>query len=370
MSNQVKMNRILFIAQHLKRAGTETFMMSVFRGVDHAQFQVDFLLYNWKETDYTQEVEAHGGRIWRVPCRRESATGWYRSLYRFFKEHAREYNAIHYCGNGLTATAPIILSWWFKIPIRISHAHNSSSQGWHNKVLHYLQRGLAKRLTTHHFACSSEAARWFFGSSPAVIIKNGIDTNLFSYNEQRREQTRKKLNIASTTTVIGHVGRFEVEKNHTFMLEVFSDFVAEKPDSLLLLIGKGTLMEQMKEKAVRLAIADKVLFLGERTDVPDLLQAMDLFLMPSIFEGQPFVLIEAQCTGLPCLISDVINDDICLTENITKLSLRQSGKEWSQKIKAILSTFKRIDGSQTIIRQGYSTLQTIHYLEQVYMGKK
>ena len=363
------MKRVLFISQYLNRAGTEAFMMNVFRGVNHNRFQVDFLLYNWEQTDYSREVEAAGNKVWRVPCRRESPIKWYRSLNKFFKEHAREYTAIHFCGNGLTAIAPIIFAYYYKVPIRIIHSHSSSSEGLHNKLFHRLQRGIAKRLSTHHFACSSLAAKWFFGNSPAVIIKNGIDCQRFAFDCTTRDKVRMQNNIRPTTKVIGHIGRFEAEKNHEFLVDIFAEYCKSQPDARLMLIGKGSLMEAVEEKVKQLGISDKVSFMGERSDVNELLQAMDLFLMPSIFEGQPFVLIEAQCAGLPCLISDGINQDICLTDHVRRYSLQQAPREWANEIKVLLASYHRENGQETIEKKGYSIAGTISYLETVYDGK-
>lgn len=363
------MKRILFIAHHLNRAGTEAFMMNVFRGVDHSRFRVDFLLYNNRVTDYTREVEESGSRIWRVPSRRESPWGWYSSLCRFFREHASEYVAVHYCGCGLTAIFPLVLAYKYRIPVRIAHSHSSSSNGLHNRMLHMLKRGIVKYITTHRFACSTMAAHWFFGNSPATIIQNGINTSDFAYNPLVRDEIRQQLNIGKCITVIGHVGRFGVEKNHVFLIDIFAEYQKLQPDSVLLLIGTGNLLEAAKEKVKKLDLNDKVLFLGERSDVNKLMQAMDIFLMPSTFEGQPFVLIEAQCSGLPCLVSDVINRDICLTPNVETFPLQQPAEEWARKVKTIVTGFQRKDESEAIERQGYSIANTIKFLEQVYDGQ-
>lgn len=182
-------------------------------------------------------------------------------------------------------------------------------------------------------------------------------------------QIRTELDIPKNAFVIGHVGRFENEKNHSFLLDIFAVFAKAHPDARLMLIGRGVLMDAMKEKASSLGIADKVLFMGEQKNVNELLQAFDLFLMPSTFEGQPFVLIEAQCAGLPCLVSDVINDDICLTPNIRKLSLQQNAEEWSKQMTEMLNTFVRKDESMTLIQKGYDTSHTISYIESVYDGE-
>ncbi len=363
------MKNILFISHHLNRAGTEAFMMNVFRGIDHQRFHVDFLVYNQKETEYSREVESAGCKVWRVPSRRESPWGWYRSLNRFFREHAGEYVAIHYCGNGLTAIAPIVFAYIYGVPIRIAHSHSSSSSGLHNHLLHFLQRGVVRRLTTHHFACSSSAAKWFFGNAPVVVIKNGIDTSRFAYNPQVREKVRAEAGILPTTTVIGHVGRFSEEKNHVFLLKVFAEYLRIQPDALLMLVGVGPLMDVVRQQAGALQIMDKVAFLGERHDVNELVQAFDIFILPSTFEGLPFVLIEAQCAGLPCLVSDAVSSDNCLTDHFEILSLKQSPVKWAHKITSMLGSFQRKDGRKTIEEQGYSAASTIKYLENIYDAK-
>lgn len=363
------MKRILFISQFLNRAGTEAFMMNVFRGLNHHHFQADFLLYSWEDTEYSKEVQAAGCKVWRVPSRRESPLGWYLSLYRFFKAHAYEYTAIHFNGNVMAAIFPIVLSYLFKIPVRIVHSHNSSAAGLHNKVLHVLHRSFVRHITTHHFACSTAAAKWFFGNSPAVIIRNGIDTKQFAYNEKTRQQVRGSFNISPQTTIIGHVGRFEPEKNHTFLLDIFAKFQQTNPESVLMLVGNGRLLETTKVKARQLGIEEKIMFLGERSDVNKMLQAMDCFMMPSTFEGQPFVLIEAQCAGVPCIVSNVVNTDICLTENIVRYSLEKTADDWAKMIKQLLTGYKRKDKRQTIEQKGYSIKSTIAYLENVYDGK-
>lgn len=360
------MPKILFISQYLNRNGTEAFMMSVFRGIDHMRFQVDFLVYTPLETDYTREVEAAGSTVHRVTSRRESPLRWYRELNTFFRQHGREYHAIHFCGNSLTSIAPLWFAYQYGIPVRIAHAHNSSCRGLHNKVLHWLKRGLARRITTHHFACSTLAARWFFGDSPAQIISNGIDVRRYTYDEALRRTKRRELGIDDRTRVVGHIGRFVAEKNHTFILDIFGEFVKQTPNAILMLVGNGPLMPEVVAKAEAMRITHKVLLLGERSDVAGLFQAMDLFLMPSTFEGLPFVLIEAQAAGLPCLISDVINRDISLTQEVSYLSLDQSPAVWAERAQQILDTHVRRDTYTDIVEAGYAISDTIRQLESIY----
>lgn len=343
--------------------------MNVFRGIDCSRFQIDFLLYSKEETDYSREVEEAGSVVYRVPSRKESLLGWHRSLNDFFKNHAQNYAAVHFCGNSLTTIAPIFYANKYKVPIRIIHSHNSSARGIHNRILHVLKRGYARRIATHYMACSTLAAKWFFGDTRAVVIKNGIDTQKFAFDEATRSDIRTQLGIADSTFVLGHVGRFVSEKNHTFLLDIFAEFVKHNPDSILLLIGVGPLMDDIQAKSKQMGIDDNIMIFGERDDVNHLLMAMDCFVMPSLFEGLPFVLIEAQCSGLPCVISDTINKDISLTQNVFYNSLSDSVAEWT---KTILSTHSltRKDMSQIIEDKGYSISNTIQYLQEVYDGQK
>lgn len=360
------MRKVLFISQYLYRNGTEAFMMNVFRGIDHHRFQIDFLLYSWEETDYSREVEQAGGMVYRVPCRKESPWKWHQSLCSFFRQHAKEYSAIHFCGNSLTAIAPIYYAYKYGVPVRIVHAHNSSARGWHNKFLHCMKRDYVYHISTHHFACSTLAAQWFFGKKQSTIIRNGIDVKKFTFNKSIREQYREDLGVKANDVVVGHVGRFVEEKNHLFMVDVFAQFIQRCPDAKLMLIGVGSLMDKIKVKAEQLELSDKILFMGERSDVNHLMQAMDVFLMPSLFEGFPFVLVEAQAAGLPCLISDTINKDICITSNISFASLEETPKEWAEKLFERCNAFVRTDCSESIVDSGYSIEDTILFLQKVY----
>jgi len=364
------MKRILFISQYLNRNGTEAFMMNVFRGIDHNRFAIDFLLYSTGETDYSREVVAAGGRVWRVPSRKSSFLGWHRSLNRFFKEHAHEYAAIHFCGNSLTSVAPLYYAYRYGVPVRIVHAHNSAARGLHNRLLHLMKREWAYQMATHHLACSSLAAQWFFGDKGGVVIKNGIDTAKFTYCEALRRTIREKSGIEASTTVVGHVGRFVPEKNHSFLLEVFATFCQITPDAKLCLVGNGPLQNETRAKAEALQIADKVLFLGERNDVEQLMMAMDIFLMPSFFEGLPFVLVEAQCAGLPCLISDIIHPEVCLTPGTQRIPLSDSADQWVEAMQQLLVNYPRVHQEQSIIEAGYSMKETITQLEKIYNGAK
>lgn len=360
------MTRILFISQYLNHNGTEAFMMSVFRGLDRTRFGVDFLLYTQQESDYTREVEAAGGHIYRVTSRRESPMRWHRELNAFFRDHGKEYHAVHFCGNSLTSIAPLWYAYRYGVPVRISHAHSSFCSGLHNRLMHKAKRCLAKHITTHHLACSTLAARWYYGNSPAVVIPNSIDIDKFRYNPAVRQDMRTALDLPADALVLGHVGRFTVEKNHNFLIDIFAAFVRRHPSARLLLIGQGPLLQQAKDKAASLGLTDSVLFLGQRQDVAQLMQAMDLFVMPSTFEGLPYVLIEAQAAGLPCLLSDAINADAALLETSQFMSLSQEAMQWSDQADRMLQHYERHDTSTEVAKAGYSLENTLTMLTNIY----
>jgi glycosyltransferase involved in cell wall biosynthesis len=212
------------------------------------------------------------------------------------------------------------------------------------------------------------AAEWFFGKKESVIIRNGIDVKRFSYDVDVRKQYRKALGLASEETVIGHVGRFTSEKNHSFILEVFAQYRELNNQAKLMLIGKGPLMEAMKQKVEQMDLQENVLFMGERSDVAEQMQTMDVFLMPSLFEGLPFVLVEAQAAGLPCLIADTINKDIVITDAVHYMSLSDTTSAWAEKLDDIVNNSVRVKNDALLDSSGYSIDKTIDYIQKLYQS--
>ena len=359
------MKNILFISNWLSVAGTETFMMNVLRNINHQQFHIDFLLFTEKESDYSKEAERLGSKIYRLPAR-SSGLAYYKSLNKFFKDNASHYDVIHFCGGNVSSIAPIYYAYKYHIPIRIIHSHSSDSKGWVNKLLHRINRNFIPRFGTCILACSTLAARYFFGERDCTIVKNGVDTNSYKYNTDSRSSFREKYNISPSTHVLGHIGRFEEVKNHEFLLDIFHEYHTQNRDSKLMLVGKGKLEERVKEKARKLCIEDDVLFLGIRNDIPELLCAMDCFVMPSLYEGLPFVLVEAQAAGLPCVISDTINKDSKLTPYLTFRSLSDGLNLWVDGIRNLIGKNVREEGSEYVKRQGFDIQSTVQYLEEVY----
>ena len=213
-----------------------------------------------------------------------------------------------------------------------------------------------------------EAGKWMFGKHKFQIMNNAIDAKKFIYNEEVRKQKRAELKVEDKF-VIGHVGRFNLQKNHEFLVKCFADFAKTNDDAVLVLIGNGEMQEKIKKMAKEYGIETKVKFLGLREDIPQLLQAMDLFLFPSLFEGLPVTLVEAQAAGLPCVISDTITDEIMITEQISKVSLSGNTSLWNQEI-AKYRYSKRKNTIEDIIEHGFDIEKNARWLEEFYTNGK
>ena len=207
-----------------------------------------------------------------------------------------------------------------------------------------------------------------FGKHKFQIMNNAIDAKKFIYNEEVRKQKRAELGVEDKF-VIGHVGRFNLQKNHEFLVKRFADFAKTNEDAVLVLIGNGELQEKIKEMAKEYGIETKVKFLGLREDIPQLLQAMDLFLFPSLFEGLPVTLVEAQAAGLPCVISDMITDEIMIIDQISKVSLSGNTSLWNQEI-AKYRYSKRKNTIEDIIEHGFDIEKNARWLEEFYTNGK
>lgn len=360
------MYKVLFATGSLSQGGTEMFMMNVLRQIDRSRFQIDFCITSNEITPNRVEAESYGCKIYVLPSRRSGLLKYIKAQWSFMKEHAGEYDAVHWNGGNLSSFMGHITYKYYKIPVRIVHAHSSNAVGLHNKILHYIHRQLIGLVCTHFFACSSGAGKFFFKNKPSVIINNGIDVDKYAYNECIRNEVREELGLPSNAQVIGHVGRFDDNKNHSFLLDIFAEYSKSNINSYLLLVGQGNTIEDIKSKANKLGLSEKIIFAGFRNDVYRLMQAMDCFVMPSKFEGLPYVLVEAQCSGLPCVVSDTINYDVDITRNVDFVSFNCAIQRWVDCINTKLTTNQRTSQSQIISVKGYSIKDTVRYLEKVY----
>ena len=356
--------RILHVVTYMGRGGLETMIMNYYRHTDRTKVQFDFLTHRDFRADYDDEIEALGGRIYHLPRLVPWDKNYHKALEDFIVSHP-EYKIIHVHQDCLSS---IILKAAKKhgVPVRIAHSHSSSQ----DKNLKYLIKLYYKHQITDYatqlFACGKEAGDWMFGGNSYRIVNNAIDTSLYAFNWQRQMQLRQKLGLPPDAFVIGHVGRFNTVKNHTFLVDIFAKIKQQKTDAILILVGDGELRQKTEAKAAELGLAASVIFTGIREDVPDLMQAMDCFVFPSLYEGLPVTLIEAQAAGLPCVVSDVVPAECAKTKLVEHVSLIENAETWAKKILSNIG-LSRIDTSEEICRAGYDIKTNAQWLQNYYL---
>lgn len=360
--------------------GVEAFIMNVYRHLDREKVQFDFLeSHNEGPLAYEDEILSMGGRIYRVMySRRESIAKSHSALLNFYREH-QELAGVHVNAN-FPYAYPLKVAKEAGIGLRILHSHNSSSSSRYRNqknlirtVLQSCEKNVVNRqiqsAPTHYFACSRQAADYMFPGRQFTWIKNGIDTRRYAYDAGVRSEARQRLGIGEATKVIGFCGRFRAQKNPLFMLDIYAHYLRLEPDSMLLLVGIGELEEAMRDKVQELGIEGNVSFLGARTDMDQLYQAMDLFLLPSLFEGLALVYLEAQCAGLPCLVSqEAMAPEAAVTPLMHTCSLQEPAQVWAEQIQEILAVQEeREDGSPALRDCGFDVQDVAKGLQDFYL---
>lgn len=314
--------------------GVESVVMNYYRHIDRTKIQFDFICDKDSTNIPYDEIEQLGGRVILVPPY-QKVFEYQKDLIKIFKDN--NYKIVHSHINTLSIF-PLRAAKKAGVPIRIAHSHSTTNKKeWKKNLVKQILRPFSKVYATDYMCCSELAGRWLFDNKEydkgnVYLLNNAIELDKFKYDEQLRNKKRKELNIKDDTLVIGHVGRFVEQKNHRFLIDIFNEVHKQKENSILLLVGQGPLMEEMKEKVKTLGIEDSVKFLGQRNDVNELYQVFDVFCLPSLYEGLPVVGIEAQATGLLCVLSDDMTKETKVLNETEFLSLKQSASVWSKII--------------------------------------
>ena len=362
------MIRILHVLGGLNRGGAESMVMNLYRKMDREQIQFDFIVHTNEHQDYTDEILSLGGKIFSFPRFvgynfKEMKNTWNS----FFKDHP-EYKILHsHVRSYASLYIPIAKKHGLKT---IIHSHSTSNGSGLSSVVKRIMQSSLKRKADYLFACSEESGRWLFGNKALTksnykMIPNAVDTKKFAFNTDTRAQMRKTLGIEDDTVVYGHVGRLHPAKNHPFLLDVFKDVLSKKQNALLLLVGDGELRAEIEAKIKALGIQDSVMMLGSRADVAELLQAMDVFVFPSRWEGLPVTVVEAQASGLPCFISDTITRDVNTSKLVKYLPISKGTATWVEELTAC--EFKREDVISDIKAAGFDIEETAKNLSEFYM---
>lgn len=322
------MIRVLQIVTYMGCGGLETMLMNYYRHIDRKQVQFDFLVHRDFEADYDKEIRALGGCIYHVSRLVPWSKSYRMELKRFFNEHP-EYKIVHVHQDCLSSVA-LQCAEECNVPVRIAHSHNSNQdKNWKYLIKLYYMKQISN-YATDLLACSKSAGNWMFGGRSFGILNNAVDAKVYTYSGTTAKEIRKELKIGDGI-VIGHVGRFSHQKNHDFLIDVFCECTKLDPTVKLMLVGDGEEKSKIQEKVYDMKIQDKVVFTGVRLDVNKLLQAMDIFVFPSLYEGLPVTMIEAQASGLPCIISDHVPDECIVTNGlVTRRCLNESPVEWAK----------------------------------------
>lgn len=368
--------RILHITEMMQAAGIESFIMNVYRNIDRNKVQFDFLITRNEKEFYDEEINQLGGKKIVIDKMKTKSTlirviKESIEMYKIFKNE--NYNCVHVHSGTPIRILYLVAAKMANVKIRIYHSHSAEVLGPHKllnikKIVFKFFKNIIPIFATNYFACSKKAAEWMYPNrimKKVEIVYNGINLEKFKYQEDIRRNIRKQLDIEENF-VVGHIGRFNDQKNHTFLIDIFNDLITKIPEAKLLLIGTGELEDTIRQKVSDLNLEEKVLFLGVRDNVNEIMQGMDIFLLPSNYEGLPVVGIEAQAAGLKCILSDQITNEVAITDNVEFLPIIDTNN-WKEKITE-LRNYKREDVSKKIIDNGYDINSVSNKIENFYIN--
>ncbi|MFD1421865.1 glycosyltransferase family 1 protein [Lactiplantibacillus songbeiensis] len=361
------MKRVLLIGMTAGVGGVETFITNIVHNIDHKRFQVDVLLFQDANIKYNS-ILREASHVYHVNAINKSPFRYLKDIICLYRDN--DYDVVHV--NECTAKLfvycwPVIFKRQTKL---IIHSHNGNGKF---SITHRFLAPIQNRFATELWSCSKEASRWMFGnekSKPIRIVKNGIDIDKYFFSNCVRLKYRKRFHINSDVCVIGSIARFEKQKNHERLIQIFMEYLKICPDSILILIGEGTLKEKVISQIRNLNIEDRVILLHNRNDISELLQLFDVLLMPSLYEGLPFVALEAQAVGLPVLASDTVDKMSNITGNMIFHSLSASNLVWAKILWRTFTHSKVREKREDIIAafqvNGYSIKSTIKQIEKMY----
>lgn len=346
--------------------GIESVVMNYYRCIDKNKFQFDFIAPKGSTFPNKDEIEKLGGRIFVVP-KYSHPLAYIKAVRKIFREN--NYKIVH-CHMNTMGIFAMYAAYKEHIPIRILHNHSMinhffSRSEFKRNILKYVLRTFCKIYPSHFCACSKAAGNWMYGKNfNYTIFNNGIDVNKFKFNQEIRKSVRSELGIQDKL-VVGHIGRFCPQKNHNFLVEIFNNLLSLHDNAVLLLIGEGELLDQVKFKVKQLNIEDKVIFLGKQNDTSKYYQAMDVFCLPSRYEGLPVVAVEAQCSGLPCLFSTYVSKESKILDSTEFLSYDDTLDKWSQTMSELANN-QRVDGAEQVRKCNFDMKDEAKKLELYY----
>ncbi len=357
--------KVLHIIGGMNRCGAETFLMNVYREIDKDRFDFYFLCYDKNvKYDYEDEINTLGGKIISIPSlKKVGVKKFISSLQETMKDN--KFDVIH-AHTYYNSALPLYVARRSKIPIRIVHSHTTLSEyksSLIKKAYNFLSKIIIDKNANMFLACSEDAGKsLFFRNRKIIIIKNGINLNQFKFSEKARKKIREKFKIKQNEVLIGHIGRFEEEKNHIFLIQIFKCLLQKNKNYKLMLLGNGKELNNIKKLCKENQLQNKILFLGNVSNVSEIINAFDLFVFPSLFEGLGIVLIEAQANGLKCITSNKVPKEADISGKTQFLSLEDGCESW---VNSILNTNIEREKINTI-HFNYDIKDTVNILVEIY----
>ena len=362
--------RIAHIVGKMLGGGVEAVVMNYYRNIDKNKIQFDFICDNDSTNIPYEEIEKMGGRVILIPP--------YQKIFKYHKELKKilrdnKYKIVHSHINTLSFFS-LYAAKCANVPIRIAHSHSTTNKKEKKKnLMKQILKPFSKLFATHYMCCSELAGRWLFGNKEydkknVFLLNNAIDLEKFKYNEKIKSKKRKELNIEEDMFVVGHIGRFVEQKNHKFIIDIFKEIYNINNNSMLLLVGQGPLMNEIKEKVFLEGLSNNVKFLGQRNDANELYQAFDIFLLPSLYEGLPVVGVEAQASGLLCFLSSDMTKETKILKSTTIMKLSTSPKEWAKNIIKEYNNYVRESKMEEMSLHGFDIITETKKIEKYYLG--
>lgn len=333
---------LMICTVELDRNGITTWILNYSRQLCLFGNKVDVLSAEICTVDVQYELEKSGCSVKELSPRKENTITYFHDLIKLIKKE--KYDIVHIHGNSCTMAIELLAAFLGGCKVRVAHSHNTSCE---HKKAHMLLRPVFELFCNGRVACGKEAGKWLFKGKNFYVANNGIETDKYIFNSAKREAIRKKLNIADNSILLGHIGAFNKVKNQEFLINLLSDIDDRYK---LICIGDGENKQNVENMAESSGLSKNVIFTGNVNNVPELLQAIDIFLLPSLYEGFPFVMVEAQASGLPCIVSDAVSKESNLTGDVLYLPLDK--QIWTETVLNI-SCFEKSNMSEIIKNSGY-----------------
>ena len=356
--------KVLYVNGNImKRGGIESFMMNYFRNIDPAKVHIDFLVHGYGKGEFDDEIQARGSKILHVPTKSKHPVRYVKELKKIFL--TGEYDIVHSHVDAMSCWI-LRVAKECGVKVRIAHSHNTDHLTTNRikyAINEYARQNICK-YATNCFACSESAGRWLFGENTFQVIPNAIECERFRFSEMSRKQIRKEIGVCDKNIVIGHVGRFDTQKNQGFLIDVFEKLYQKNSNVRLLLIGDGWMKKSIEDSVRGKRLQDVVIFTGSQKDVNNYYNAMDLFVLPSLFEGLGIVLLEAQINGLTVFASDVVPKEVVISDNVRFLPLDK--ERWESELFDSIAVSDNRNGNY-INCEKYEITRAASKLTEIYM---